>query len=152
MTDLNQRAEREERGGRPTRRGKPWSQSDLFAQLQRRGVIDEHGVNDRPKLRHCAGCGLVVWAAWENGYLDTVLADDVALTPRGEYDAWMAGRRTFDHWMGGLDVRTARTIRGHPASDELMHRIRPEHRCGDPPPEHYPRPIRHDDPHAPPPF
>jgi hypothetical protein len=150
MTDLNQRAEREERGHRG--RGKP-RQADLFAQLRRRGVIDEHGVNDKPKLRHCAGCGLVVWAAWENGHLDTVLADDVVLTPRGEYQAWMADRRTFDHWMGGLDLRTPRTIRLHPASDELLHRIRPEHRCGDPPPEHYPRPsTSRDNPDTPPPF
>jgi hypothetical protein len=151
MTDLNQRAEREERGGRRGGR-RPWSQADLFAQLQKRGVIDEHGVNDKPKLRHCAGCGLLVWAAWENGVLDTVLADDVALTPRGEYEAWMSGRRTLDHWIGGLDVRTARTIRAHPASDELMHRIRPEHRCGDPPPEDYPRRPSPPDPQAPPPF
>ena len=134
---------------KPTRPGQP----DLFTTLVRRGVIDEHGVNDKPKLRHCAGCGLLVWAAWENGYLDTVLADDIALTPRGEYQALMAGRRTFDHWAEGLDLRRARTIRLHPARDELMHRIRPEHRCGDPHPEHYPRkPSRHDNPDTPPPF
>lgn len=131
-----------------------WTQRELFGQLQAQGVIDAKGVNDKPRLRHCAGCGLLVWAAWENGYLDTVLADDIALTPKGEYQAWMSGRRTFDHWWSaGLDVRTPRMIRLHPASNDIGHRIRPEHRCGDPPPEHYPRPpSRHDNPDTPPPF
>lgn len=151
---LNDRAEREETGrsGQRGHKGAYWSQDRLFQQLVVKGVIDEAGVNEKPRLRHCASCGVVGWAAWRDGWGDVVLVDDITLTPKGEYQSWMAGRPTFDHWMGGLDTRTPKLIRAFPASDSIMHRIRPEHRCGDPPPEHYPRPVRSYDPDAPPPF
>jgi hypothetical protein len=106
---------------------------DLFQLLQARAVIDTHGVNDKPRRRHCLACGLVVWAAWRNGTGATVIVDDVVLTPKGEFDALMAGRETFEHWPGGLDMRTPDMIRKFPADGDFAHRVRPFHVCHAPP-------------------
>lgn len=105
------------------------SDPDLFTLLQARAVIDTQGVNDRPRRKHCLKCGVIVWAAWRNSVGPTAIVDDVVLTPKGEFEAWMAGRETFDHWAGGLDQRDAEAIRRWPATDDFAHRVRPFHVC-----------------------
>lgn len=105
------------------------SEPNLFDLLCARAVIDERGVNDHPKRKHCMKCGLIVWAAWRNGCGPVAIVDDVALTPRGEFEALMAHRETFDHWADGLDERTPEFIRKFPASTDPTHVVRPFHVC-----------------------
>ena len=102
------------------------------------GVIDTKGTNATPRIRHCSACGLGVWAAWRDGLFETVLADPIALTPLGELQAVTAGRRTLTHWRDGLDLRRPESITRWPANDSAAYPIRPEHRCGSPPIDHYP--------------
>lgn len=133
---------------------KSMPQARLFDHLVATGVIDEKGVGAHPRARTCTACRRPVLAAWEDGVGPTAVVDPVALTPRGELDALMAGRRTFDHWggdMGGLALRRPAAITRHPAGwDNLGHAIRPEHRCGAPPPDHSPDPRHQPTPDAPP--
>lgn len=127
----------------------PW----LFETLVASGVIDEAGLNDRPKPRRCRGCGAQTLTAWRDGNLETVAVDDVELTPLGELQALTAGLATFEHWggaNGGLDTRRPSCIADHPAGDRRLP-VRPEHRCGSPPPDHAPKPVPTDD-HTDPPF
>lgn len=125
-------------------------QPRLFDQLIAKGVIDEHGINDRPKARTCRSCGADTIVAWRDGILDPVAVDPIALTPLGELQALTAGRATFQHWggaTGGLDTRRPRIIALHPAGTHPAP-VRPEHRCGSPPPDHVPprRSATHDAP------
>lgn len=118
----------------------PW----LFRHLVATGVIDETGVNDRPKARRCRGCGADTLVAWRDGILDPVAVDPVELTPLGELQALAAGRETFQHWggaHGGLDTRRAKTITRQPAGNPSWP-VRPEHRCTSPPPDHLPERVR----------
>ena len=119
-----------------TRTIQPW----LFRQLVGQAVIDEAGINDKPKRRRCRSCGVATLVAWQDGKLDAVAVDEVVLTPLGELQAVTAGRRTFAHWggvSGQLDLRGARQISRWPAGDRRQ-AVRPEHRCGAPPLDHTP--------------
>lgn len=129
----------------------PW----LFDQLVTSGVVDARGVNDRPRARRCPTCAAPTIAAWQDGILDTVHVDPVALTPLGELQALSAGRRTFTHWggdLGGLATRRATTI-GRVPPGVTTCPVRPEHRCGSPPLDVVPeRGATQLPPDAPPPF
>ena len=104
-----------------------------------------------PAETECPSCGAPVIAALVDRVMPAVAVDPVALTPLGELQALMAGRRTFDHWHEGLDARTAWTIARCPADPD--HPVRPEHRCGADPPEHYPQSVQPaPDPDGPVPF
>lgn len=119
----------------------PW----LFQQLVDQAVIDETGINDRPKARHCPTCRATTLAAWRDGNLDPVHVDPIALTPLGELQALVAGVETFQHWggaTGGLDTRRAKTIARHPAGTDRLSPVRPLHRCGAPTFDHYAEPVR----------
>lgn len=110
----------------------PMPQRDLFAHLIKAGIIDQAGVNDKPKPRTCRHCGADTLAAWRDGNRETIVVDPVALTPLGELQALTAGRRTFDHWGaegGGLDQRRPADITTWPAGNP-HHPTRPEHECG----------------------
>ena len=128
-------------------------QPRLFEHLVATGVIDERGINDRPKARRCRDCGADTFVAWRDGILDPVAVDPVALTPLGELQALTAGRGTFQHWggaTGGLDTRRPRIIALHPAGSSPGAPVRPEHRCGSPPPDHQPERVRADPSDTPP--
>lgn len=117
----------------------PW----LFQQLVDTAVIDQRGINDRPKARHCPTCHAPTIAAWRDGILDTIHVDPIALTPLGELQAQVAGVETFQHWgrdLGGLDTRRARIITLHPAGSDPLAPVRPEHRCGARPFDYHPAP------------
>lgn len=110
-------------------------------------------VTANPRHALCPDCGAAIVTAWRDRVMEDVLADQVSLTALGELQALTEGRRTFDHWIDGLDLRTAWVIARSPAG--TGNAVRPEHRCGSPPthldtlPERL-APIA--DPDAPPPF
>lgn len=115
-------------------------QHRLFEHLVASGVIDDKGINDRPKPRRCQSCGADTLVAWRDGILDPVAVDAIDLTPLGELQVLSVGRGTFQHWggaTGGLDTRRPRIIGLHPAGSHSAP-VRPEHRCGSPPPDHAP--------------
>ena len=101
---------------------------DLRRHLIRAGVIDEHGINQRPRPRRCA-CGATVLAAWANGHSPTITVDPVALTPLGELQALLAGRTTWQDWREGLDRRRPTSINDFPAGSSKHQPVRPEHVC-----------------------
>lgn len=131
-------------------------QRRVFDQLVTSGVIDARGISDRPMARRCPSCSAPTIAAWQDGILDAVHVDPVALTPLGELQALASGRATFAHWggdSGGLDTRRASSISRSPAGAPLCP-VRPEHRCGSPPLDAIPQPRSFRDlpADAPPPF
>lgn len=115
------------------------TQARLFDHLVKSGVIDTHGINDRPRARWCS-CGQRVIAAWLDGTGPTITVDPIALTPLGELQAQVAGRKTVEHWHDGLALRRPEAITRWPA-DTNPHAfpIRPEHECGQAQPfDHFP--------------
>lgn len=123
----------------------PW----LLGTLIDTAVIDAKGINDRPKARRCPDCHAPTLAAWRDGKFETVHVDPVILTPLGELQAATTGRRTFDHWHDGLDLRRPEAITAwHAGADILSHPIRPEHVCHSPPLDSTPdkRHIEYDQP------
>lgn len=108
-------------------------------------------VDDKPREIECPSCHAATLIAWRDGKLEPVTVDPIDLTPLGELQAITAGRRTFAHWggaNGGLDLREARQIGRWPAGD-YRQAVRPEHRCGSPPPEHAPSRTATDHTHPP---
>lgn len=114
------------------------AQPMLFDPQARRGQ-PYPGARPQPADDNCPTCGAPVIVALLGGVMPAIAVDPVALTPLGELQAITAGRRTVEQWQSGLDLRSAWHIAGHPAgADDREHPVRPEHRCGSPPPDHVP--------------
>lgn len=127
-----------ERGGwyhelcRPKRKPMP---KHVREKLIRDVVMDDRGFGPKPKRWHCPRCHAEIIVAWRDGLFETIAVDPIALTPKGEYEALRAGRRTFENWRDGLDERTPRSIARRPAGTDRFTPVRPEHECWAPVPE-----------------
>lgn len=100
------------------------------------GTMTEGFLTRTARTRHCPTCHTLVLAAIDDLGTDA-WCDPQLLTPLGELQATMAGRRTWSHTMGGLDARDAPYIRRFPA-DRLE--IHAQHVCGAPPLDSRPPP------------
>lgn len=103
------------------------------------GRLDADGISRRAHARRCRECGAVVMAGLDHDSCAMpVYADPVPLTPIGEVEVLLAGRRTYDlaYTSRGyrLDPRSAGHIRRAPAGTAPGVDVVAGHRCGARPP------------------
>lgn len=103
------------------------------------GRMDADGVSRRAHATSCAKCGAVVMVGLDHDSCAmTVYADPVPLTPIGEVEVLLAGRRTYDlaYTSRGyrLDPRFAAHIKATPAGSAPGVDVVAGHRCGAPRP------------------
>lgn len=98
------------------------------------GVMTEQRVTRTPRVRRCAHCRATVIAAIDDlGF--TATTDPEELTPYGELQAAMTGKKTWAKHHDSLSTRDAPFITSHPANTIVIHA---EHKCGTSIPEHTP--------------
>lgn len=109
----------------------------VLAHLIRIGRLDDDGISRRAHARLCRACGAVTMAGLDDDKVAvTARVDPVPLSPLGEAQVLMSGRRTYalEYTSRGyrLDPRTAAHIRRAPAGSVPGIDVVGEHRCGAP--------------------
>jgi hypothetical protein len=120
----------------------------LRSMLIDKGVLTAQGLTIRAKIITHRPCGIPTLAGIDGRVagLDT-WCDLGQLSPHGELQAMLDGRRTYRLYGGELDPRDRWNTLGHPASHDRP--VFAEHRCGQPIPANWcltpqPSPARPD--------
>lgn len=112
----------------------------LVRHLVEVGRLDADGINRRAHASQCQKCRAVVMVGLDDDKCAmTVRVDPVPLTPVGELEVLLAGRRTYDlGWSAErgyrVDPRSAAHIAAAPAGSSPAADVVGEHRCGHPAP------------------
>lgn len=109
----------------------------VLAHLIQIGRLDDDGISRRAHARLCRACGAVTMAGLDHDIVAVpVRVDPVPLTPIGEVQVLLTGRRTYDleYTSRGyrLDPRFAEHITRSPAGSVPGRDVVGEHRCGSP--------------------
>ena len=100
----------------------------LRSMLVDKGYMTHDGVTFRARIRTCRHCHLPAVAGIDDNGL-TTWCDPGELSPDGELQALLDGRRTWDLYGGtGLTLRTRSAIAYRPAGDQRRP-VLAEHRC-----------------------
>lgn len=107
----------------------------VVAHLIATGRIDADGISRRAHATRCRSCGATVFIGLDDDKVAaTARVDLVPLTPLGEVEVLLSGRRTYDleYTSRGyrIDPRFAAHIKRAPAGSLAGVDVVAEHRCG----------------------
>ncbi|MDP1877991.1 MAG: hypothetical protein Q8M17_10610 [Actinomycetota bacterium] len=111
----------------------------LRSMLQAKGVISETGLTRNAGIRTHRPCHAACIAGIDDNGFDT-WTDPTELTPTGELQALLDGRRTWDlHAHRALTLRTSISIQHRPAGNPARP-VLAQHRCHQPIPSSWAMP------------